>query len=736
MSISISPMSAVSSLCRLRVARGLLGATFALGALLVPHVSRAQWISESYRAPAGWSAIWVPLDLTHTSIADALSGHSEIEEIWRWNPASGPQFVSGPTSPVQPNAAWSVWKRGLPAQSTLFAITGNAAYLVKVRDGAAPVTFTLKGRPIRPEYPWTTTGVNLVGFPVSSPAPVFSEFLGLAGFTNEPTILGYVGGALSNTAPKNPDTLNTATATVTRGNAYWVQATQYTDYYGPVAVELSERSGFNFGRNRVTVAVRLKNVTAGARARDVDVSLAPVASEAPPAIIAGTASMGSGATAGRVASIVPDLNTGMVYATPPIVTIDAPAAGTTATATAVLDAAGRITRFTVTNAGAGYGAVTPVVRVTPQIAGAVPLKVRGAFDPVTSEFAHSDLTTAHTVTLKPGEEKEIVLVANRSAMTAASGTLYASLVRISDGTGHTSIDIPVTAVSSDFTGLWSGIASITQVDQIIGETPIEATIGKAVATITNGAVSGVEVTSTSAFYSSVPAVTFSGGGGSGAEAVAVLTKGLLTGVTVTKPGSGYTEAPLIAIAGGEVDPRRTQSPFPLRLIVHRAANGDTRLLQQVYLGTDGNTTTLATAENLFPSSLKPSARTSTSHFPADLVRLGVGALGSSGTVTFEVLLDYDSDSNPFVHRFHPDHDNLDSRFEGKLPAGRESFTVRRAITLEFKPTLPGIHDPAWGVSMLGGTYTEVVTGLRSMPVSTSGTFILYRLDDTSTLLTP
>jgi hypothetical protein len=38
--------------------------------------------------------------------------------------------------------------------------------------------------------------------------------------------------------------------------------------------------------------------------------------------------------------------------------------------------------------------------------------------------------------------------------------------------------------------------------------------------------------------------------------------------------------------------------------------------------------------------------------------------------------------------------------------------------------------------MIGGTYTEVVTGLRSIPLTATGTFILYRIVDGPTLLTP
>ena len=105
-------------------------------------------------------------------------------------------------------------------------------------------------------------------------------------------------------------------------------------------------------------------------------------------------------------------------------------------------------------------------------------------------------------------------------------------------------------------------------------------------------------------------------------------------------------------------------------------------------------------------------------------------------MAFSVPLSYDADSNPFVHRYHPDHDNLDPLFGTKLAAGQESWTVNRAVTLTFASSLPGVTDPAWGVSMLGGTYQEVVTGLRAQTITTSGIFIIYRVADSSALLTP
>ena len=1022
-----------------------------LASLLLPGVARAQWVSENYSAPLGYSAIWVGLDLSHTTLDQLLASQTTISEVWRWNPPAGPQFVTAPDAPVQTDTRWNVWKRGLPTQSTLFQLTGNAAYLVK-NDGASAVTLTFKGRPLRPDYAWSTTGVNLVGFAAGATPTTVANFLSYgAAFATDPVVLAYPGGALSNVAPKNPVAIITTAENGVRNKAYWVQATSYTNYYGPLAVTVAERTGLNFGRDRVALAVRIKNATGGTKATALTVTLATVASETPAAILAGTAVMGTGMTAGKVASITANLNTALTYATPPTVTLSAPSAGTTATATATLDSTGKIVGFVVTQAGAGYGATTPTVSVTPTITGAVPLKIRGALDPVTSSYPYTSVTAAapYTLSLAAGVETEVTVVADRSALTAAAGSLYASLLRITDSLNYGRIDLGVTAVASDLTGLWTGAVNLDKVDQIVGGAAVPATspvavsaslavpgpdattwtsrlaLGNAawrglaygngvwaavsdagtnrvmtsadggvtwvartaaaanewnavaygaglfvavadtgasrvmtsadgvtwvartaaaanewnavaygtnlwvavadtgtgnrvmtspdgltwtartsaadvawsgvtfgnnlwvavassgtngadtgrvmtssdgltwtkrtaaaanqwrsvcygnglfvavadsgtgnrvmtsadgagwtarvsasdnnwtavtftgglfvavaqsgtgnrvmtsvdglswtsrtsaldsawsavaagnrsvvavssagttnavmtsnsnadgaIASVQTDAVTAIELGSKVAQFVSVPTVVLSGGGGTGATATAVVTNGFLTGIVVGAGGSGYTSAPTVTLSGGELDTRTTQRAFPLRLILHRAASGTVKLVQQIYLGSDGKTTTVATAEALFPSGLKPTKRLSSGYFPTDFVATGTGAMAPTGTLAFTVPLSYDADSNPFVHRYHPDHDNLDPLFGTKLAAGQESWTVNRAVTLTFAASLPGVTDPAWGVSMLGGTYQEVVTGLRAQPITTSGLFILYRVADSPALLTP
>jgi hypothetical protein len=66
-------------------------------------------------------------------------------------------------------------------------------------------------------------------------------------------------------------------------------------------------------------------------------------------------------------------------------------------------------------------------------------------------------------------------------------------------------------------------------------------------------VSAVSVVSGKTRYLEVPAVTFSGGGGSSAAATASISGGAVSAITVTNTGSSYTSAPTVAIA----KPKRT-----------------------------------------------------------------------------------------------------------------------------------------------------------------------------------
>jgi len=553
----------------------------ALALTLAASTASAQWQTETFALKPGWNAIWLPLDVSHASIEELVP--AQVEEVWRWNATQALTFTDVPAgAPSQTDLQWSVWRRFDPSGTTLGQIDGNYAYLIRVDPTlVGNISWPVKGVPLPPRYDWSSTGVNLVGFPIESPPSGSTRNLGrFFGFDPVlkalPATLFYNGGELSDVAPKNPLRIgNTSSFALNRFEAYWVQATSYTEYYGPVKVDVSTVGGLDFRAEGVSVAVRLKNVVDITRSQSITVTLTPQASESPPA--------------GQPAN-----------------------------------------------------------------AGAVPLLLRGDLNLATGNFAYTALTGAVTHTLAPGAELELIFTVDRSQLGTVAGATFSSLLQITDSLNLTRVVLPVSAETTGRSGLWVGAAVIEKVDYQRGST----------------------------------------------------------------------------VTANQAAP----SLFPLRLLLHSNAAGSVRLIQQAYIGSHAGGTAVAAAEAAFVSPSKPTSRLSSAHFPVGTNLSGTGALGLSGALSFTVPLSYNSSNNPFVHRYHPDHDNMDERFTAILPAQRESPNVNRTVTLTFSSTNPTGFDPTWGSTTLGGTYTETVSGLRSTPISCSGSFILKRTEATPTFL--
>ncbi len=552
-----------------------------LAGFTLPWVAWGQWSNETFPLAAGWSGIWLPHDCSYTDITTLLQGNGDILEVWQWNPlGSTAQFSDSPWLPLQPDAAWKVWRRGDPAASTLGAMTGNAGYLVKVREGAPPITLNLTGKPLLPHYEFSTSGSNFVGFPMLEPASAsersFDRFFSWSEVLKaQPPVFYYRNGALSAQYPVQALPRTTA---VQRGRAYWIKNDVYADYYGPLKIMLLG-TGLNFGPTGNLISLRIKNAVDPAKNQAVTFTLKPAVSATPPT---------------------------------------------------------------------GQG---------PPVAGEVPLQVRGLRDPATLEYQYEPISAGGlSRTLAAGEETVLIVAVNRSAMGGAPGSVFQSLLNVTDSLNQTRIVLPVSAETTSYEGIWAGAAVVNTVDQVIGQ-----------------------------------------------EVIADAT------------------AP---------------SRFTIRLLAHRKADGTTTLLQQVYLGDRDGTpiasVSEATVKGVATGEIR---RMSTASFPLSMTRTGVGSLQAEGPVSFQVDLGYNATTNPFVHTYHPDHDNWDARFENLLPTGEESYTINRTITLQFQSALPGITDPGWGSTLLGGSYRESVGGLRATPVSVSGSFMLHRISNVP-VLTP
>lgn len=175
-------------------------------------------------------------------------------------------------------------------------------------------------------------------------------------------------------------------------------------------------------------------------------------------------------------------------------------------------------------------------------------------------------------------------------------------------------------------------------------------------------------------------------------------------------------------------PTQPRAAFPIRLILHAAAGGTTTLLPQVFLGQAANGAPTASPRESVVKAVATSriARLSSAAFPIEMpVTTSAGGVGLSNTVTYTVVLPYDSATNPFLHAYHPDHDNLDARFTQKLANKAESYTVTRVITLAFQPSLAGVSEsePTWGsttwAALIPRRFPDCARRLFMSPASSS-----------------
>ena len=202
--------------------------------------------------------------------------------------------------------------------------------------------------------------------------------------------------------------------------------------------------------------------------------------------------------------------------------------------------------------------------------------------------------------------------------------------------------------------------------------------------------------------------------------------------------------------GNPTLPRSAGGEFTYRLMVHVDGSGQARLLQRAYLvrkppvvipdpdnagfnlEVEPARTVVLTDEALIGGITGGGSvvghRISSAAFGFGQPQLLNGGPFGLGTLSGQVTLGHDDPLNPFRHVYHPDHDNLDARFEQALPEGRESFTVIRQISMDFTGTDPlGLNPPGWGESEMGGVYRETLTGLHRSSIQISGTFRLVKV---------
>ena len=274
------------------------------------------------------------------------------------------------------------------------------------------------------------------------------------------------------------------------------------------------------------------------------------------------------------------------------------------------------------------------------IVGVPPLVVRGALNPVTLTYAVSNLTTNNSIswTLPPkgqnGSDIVVILGVNRVAFANNAPGLYAGILKFTDGQNFTEVDAAVSAQPAAYAGLWVGEANVSQVASYLKTYQRESD---------------------------------------------------------NKPVQGTNGAYMVLSTNTTLGD--TAASFPMRLILHNTGS-QVKLLQRVFYGKDiySNLVVATSESSLDPTRLGSARRLTAVQFPwsrSNITWTLTGQLVPAATLTADVPLNYDDQAaNPFLHTFHPDHDNLDRTVNPpkQLSKGLESYDVNRHITLSLNST--------------------------------------------------
>lgn len=325
----------------------------------------------------------------------------------------------------------------------------------------------------------------------------------------------------------------------------------------------------------------------------------------------------------------------------------------------------------------------------PAIAGVPRLLLRGALNTTNLSFAHTLVTTtagaewALAADGEAGSDVELVFGLDRYASGGIPGDMFAGVLRFTDSLGLSQVDVPVSAEAGTWSGLWVGEATISSVRHALARYARDA----------------------------------SGAAMLGPDGRPVRME------SMNAPGS-------------------VARPFGFRVLV-QVEGEKAFLLQRAYLGLKADATRVVALHEaaLNPATLASARRISSVHFPwteSNEPWAFEGAFVRGGVVEARVHLGHDDHrSSPFLHAFHPDHDNLDATFSRAEPRGRESWDVERRVRIRIRPPGEDFRSLVGASDRIDGLYEETLTfsgvGSEARIHDVSGTIVLRRVSDVPVL---
>ncbi|MCK5528799.1 MAG: hypothetical protein KAI74_03890 [Kiritimatiellae bacterium] len=222
------------------------------------------------------------------------------------------------------------------------------------------------------------------------------------------------------------------------------------------------------------------------------------------------------------------------------------------------------------------------------------------------------------------------------------------------------------------------------------------------------------------------------------------TTGLWVGEVVVDKVSRAPTRPGGSNTWDTVTPVPVSRSYNFRVLLHSRSNGTCRILQQIYPSMltkdDGDIELKLFTKAEYAKQYRndnPKAlitRISSANFaPTPPIECS-GDFGN-GTVMGVVDVAFNDPVNPFVHSYHPQHDNreINNGIETVLGAGIESFDISRELQFVFDEIDPmGGGNPSWNITECGGVFKERVVGLNKT-IYVSGLFRLVKLSECGVL---
>lgn len=708
--------------------------------LLGPVSVFGQLREQSFQLNPGWNTVFLEVNAVPDD-ADAIFGSLPIEAVWMRAPeplsAIGGQCL-GPDDPnceAFDDTEWRVWVPPGPVAdivNTLRLVRGGNVYLIKAAK-ATPLTIVGMPSGFDPRY---RPGYNLRGFyvvPNGAETPTVQAYLQPeTTLAPDRVYLQQLDGSVA---------LVAGTTQIDPGHGYWVSATRNVSFNGPLEVDRASLRGVDFGKTQLTHSMTIRNLTATSHDLRVQYlsSLTTV-----PAGFAGYAGdvpahwldFGGGSDAASILQWYPlGAHTvalpALTLQTPPLsLQIGVRRAGLTEALVDISRQGSLYQGLLEITDGVGF---RRIIALSNEVIGAVTTTTAGG--------TSTDRPGLYLGTVRMTQVAWISAGARIWTNEDAANPQFAGLMKCSGGINDGDLCVPgrrhcLGTPEVDRTSIVCEADDLTVVACTSSDDCPLA--GPCV-----GGFCGCPPGSTC--QDDCPSGACRGFciGGDNADAVCL--------EAVDCAGGKSGEDGVCSADLDNVSLRPVASEFEFPVIIHLSDTGEYKLLKDVtLLATADGRIVLATEEctpevcdgleGALTVNGEPFARrvsTAAFSFPGDLLFDSGGNFGTSlGAATTIAPSD---PLNPFRHKFHPDHDCLDS-FGNPLTGNAlisECFQVDRLFVFGFESTPPdGRSELDWGDSVLGGVFTEQVEGLHKETITAQGRFELRRVSSIGRLNTP